>query len=228
MKKRNYPYFINSAVLLILFILFTLVVIFIDVKPIGPKGTLVGLATINEWIHHLIGVNLWLYNFTDWASITALAIALGFAILGLVQLVKRKSIFRVDNSILALGGFYLLVIAVYAFFEFNVVNYRPILIDGFLEASYPSSTTMLVLCIMPTAIMQYNRLIQDTRAKYAINLLCGIFTVLMVVGRLLSGVHWFTDIFGGVLLSAALVMLYLATNKFIESKIRNDEMHPSE
>lgn len=96
--------------------------------------------------------------------------------------------------------------------------YRPVLIDGVLEASYPSSTTMLVMCIMPTAMMQFHRLIQSNKIRKSINTLCGIFTVFMVVGRILSGVHWLTDIFGGILLSVALIMLYHSINQFIESK----------
>lgn len=137
---------------------------------------------------------------------------------GLVQLIKRKSLFRVDSSILVLGGFYVLVFLAYLFFEFFVVNYRPVLIEGVLEASYPSSTTMLMMCIMPTAIMQFHHLISSKGLRNIVNILCGIYASFMVIGRVLSGVHWFTDIVGGILLSATLVMLYYSTNQLVNSK----------
>ena len=162
--------------------------------------------------------NILPYNITDWLGLVAMIVALGFAVLGLVQLIKRKSLSRVDNSILVLGGFYLLVVAAYLFFEYNIVNYRPVLINSILEASYPSSTTMLVMCIMPTAMMQFHRLIQNKTVRIVVNILLGIFTILMIVGRMLSGVHWFTDILGGMLISSALVMLYHSVNVYIESK----------
>jgi undecaprenyl-diphosphatase len=218
MKKRNQINFIATGGLLILFVLYTISLMYIDVKPIGPENSLVAFATINGSVQRLFNVNMLLYNITDWLGLVAIIVALGFAVLGLVQLIKRKSLSRVDNSILVLGGFYLLVIAAYLFFEYNIVNYRPVLINSILEASYPSSTTMLVMCIMPTAMMQFHRLIQNKTVRIVINILLGIFTVLMIVGRMLSGVHWFTDILGGMLISSALVMLYHSVNVYIESK----------
>ena len=184
----------------------------VDVKPIGPNNSYVGLATINKKISELLRVNLFLYNITDWFGVVAVLVALGFAILGLVQLVKRKSLKKIDKSILILGGFYLLVILVYVFFEINVINRRPVLIENTLETSYPSSTTMLILCIIPTAIMQFNRLIKEKRVRITVNTISVVFTVIAIVGRLLSGVHWFTDVLGGVLLGSALVMLYYSIN----------------
>ena len=151
-----------------------------------------------------------LYNITDWAGVAAILVVLGFAILGLVQWTKRKSILCVDASILILGAFYIVVFSGYAFFEFVVINHRPVLINGVLEASYPSSTTMLALCVMPTAMMQFNRLISNSIIKNSVNILCTIFTAFMVVGRLISGVHWFTDILGGLIFSAAVILIYCA------------------
>ena len=193
MKTRNTKNFIISSGLMIMFILFTLMVKFIEVKPIGPQNSSVGLATLNGWVHNLFGVNMTLYNITDWASVLTLPSMLGFAILGLYQLIKRRILFKVDSSILVLGGFYIIVLAWYLFFEYCIVNYRPVLINGFLEASYPSSTTMLVMCVMPTAMMQFSRLIRNNKAKKITNVFCGIFTGLMVMGRVLSGVHWGTS-----------------------------------
>ncbi len=221
MKTKNIKNFIVSSGLMITFILFTLIVKFIEVKPIGPQESSVGFATLNGWIHNLFGINMILYNITDWASVLTLPIMLGFATLGLCQLIKRKKLFKVDNSILVLGGFYIIVFAFYLFFEYFIVNYRPVLIDGFLEASYPSSTTMLVMCVIPTAMIQFNRLIKNNKAKNIVNIFCGVFTGLMVMGRLVSGVHWLTDILGGALLSTALVMLYFSVNKLIDSKKSN-------
>jgi len=135
---------------------------------------------------------------------------MGFGILGLCEWIKRKNLFKVEYSILTLGGFYIIVMAVYIFFEMFVVNYRPILINGNLEASYPSSTTMLVMCVMPTAIMQFNSRIKSNIVKKCVNILIIAFIAFMVIARLLSGVHWFSDIIGGALLSAGLVLLYHA------------------
>lgn len=218
MKKRSYTYFALSAGVLILFILYTAAVMLIDVKPIGPLNSAVGFSAINSRLHDLFGVNMWLYDITDLLSLAAALPIIGFTALGLIQLIKRKGILRVDSSLLVLGGFYLLVLSAYLFFELYVVNYRPVLINGLLEGSYPSSTTMLVMCVMPTAMMQLSRLLKNKAVRRCVNILCGIFTVVMVIGRLLSGVHWFTDIVGGALLSAALVLLCFSVNRLIDSK----------
>ena len=217
-KKKIQNNFGITAGLLVLSILYTLAIMFIDVRPIGPQGSVVGFAGVNQYFHTLLGTNMWLYNITDWLSIPILFIMLGFAVVGLVQLIKRKSLLCVDSSILILGGFYILVFFVYIFFEFFVVNFRPVLIQGILEASYPSSTTMLMMCIMPTAIMQFQRLILVKRLRNIINAFCGIYASFMVIGRILSGVHWITDIAGGILFSATFVMLYYSINQWVNSK----------
>lgn len=160
------------------------------------------------FFHELTGVHMSLYVITDWLGLVPVGVGLGFAILGLIQWIKRKHILKVDYSILVLGGFYIAVMAAYVLFEELVINYRPILINGFLEASYPSSTTLLVLCVMPTAVMQLNTRIENGMLRKFAAGVISAFMVFMVAGRLVSGVHWFSDIVGGVLLSAGLVKLY--------------------
>ena len=218
MKRKAISQFVLGGILLILFVLFTWSLTFIDVQPIGPDGSSVAYASINHAVHNLFGVNLTLYNITDWAGVVAIFIALGFAIFGLIQWIKRKSICKVDSSILILGVFYILVFGAYVFFEFYVINRRPVLINGILEASYPSSTTMLAMCVLPTAMMQFHRLIKNTKARNTTNFLCGMFTAFMVIGRLVCGVHWFTDILGGLIFSVAMILLYCATNNYIRAK----------
>lgn len=215
MKKRNKKNFGIAIGLLVTFVVWTIAISYLDVQAIGPKGSSVGFATLNGFFHNLTGVHMQIYTITDWLGLVPLCFVLGFALLGLIQLVKRRSLFKVDYSILVLGGFYIIVMAAYVFFEIFVINYRPVLIEGCLEASYPSSTTMLVMCVMPTAIMQLNERIGNKRIRKMIACILSIFTVFMVVGRLLSGVHWMTDIIGGALLSAGLVMLYVSVSSQI-------------
>lgn len=219
-KKKIQNNFGVTAGLLVVSILYTVAVMFIDVRPIGPQGSVVGFAEVNQYFHTRLGTNMLLYNITDWLSIPILFIMLGFAMTGLVQLIKRKSLLRVDSSILLLGGFYVLVFLVYIFFERFVVNFRPVLIQGILEPSYPSSTTMLMMCIVPTAIMQFQRLILVKRLRNIVNAFLGIYAGFMVIGRILSGVHWITDIVGGMLFSATFVMLYYSINQWVNSKAR--------
>lgn len=205
--KKNY---LSAICFLVVFVLWTIAVCVIDVQPIGPSNTSVGLASINSFFHKLTGENLVLYDITDILGIVPFIIVFGFMILGLIQLIRRKSLLKVDRSILILGGFYIIVFIFYILFEKAVINYRPLLIEGKLEASYPSSTTMLVLCVIPTAIIQFNRRIKNIRTKKIIAYVLAAFTAFMLVGRLISGVHWLTDIIGGILLSEGLVSLYRA------------------
>ena len=213
MKKVKKKKFHIALFMLVVFVLWTIAVRFIDVRAIGPQESTVGFATINQLVHNLTGVNMSLYTITDWLGIVPFCFVIGFGALGLVQLIKRKNLLMVDYSILVLGGFYIVTMAVYVFFEMFIINYRPILIKGILEASYPSSTTMLVMCVMPTAIMQFNASIKNNVLKRCVATAITAFIVFMVIGRVVSGVHWFTDIVGGALLSAGLVMMYRSINE---------------
>ena len=198
---------------LVAFTLWTVLVGTIDVQPIGPENSTVGLATVNGFFHDLTGVHMILYTMTDWLGLVPVAVGFGFGVLGLCQWIKRKKLWRVDGSILILGGFYVVVMAVYFLFETVVINYRPVLIQGFLEASYPSSTTLLVMCVMPTAAMQLRSRIQAGWLRRWIQAGIWFFVTFMVIGRLISGVHWLSDIIGGALLSGGLVTLYGAAAK---------------
>ena len=213
MKKRSHKLFITAFSLLAAFILWTTLICLVDVQPIGPLESSVGFATFNRFVHNLTGIHMLLYTITDWLGLVPILVGLLFSIYGLTQGIKGHSIQRVDRNILLLGIFYAVVIAAYVFFEKHVINYRPVLIDGVLEASYPSSTTLLVLCVMPTAVSQLRNRIKAKNLQRFISAAVTVFTLFMVVGRLVSGVHWFTDIVGGVLLSAGLVTLYYAVSK---------------
>ena len=208
MKKNHHSCLYIAASMLAAFLLWTIAICVIDVSAIGPEGSTIGFATINALVHKITGVHMPLYHITDWLGLVPILVAMGFMLLGLVQWIQRKRLSMVDYSLFVLGGFYIAVIAVYALFETITINYRPVLIDGNLERSYPSSTTLLVMCVMPTALMQFNSRIKNTLLKKCVSLFITVFIIFMVLGRLISGVHWFTDIIGGALLSAGLVMMY--------------------
>lgn len=216
MNRKSKIGFISAISLLAAFALWTLLVRYVDVRMIGPQESWVGLATINAEFHNLTGVHIVLYNITDWLGLVPVAVCLCFAAVGLFQWISRKSIAKVDASILILGGFYILTITAYLFFEYVVVNYRPVLINNYLEASYPSSTTLLVLCVMTTSIMQLHTRIHSTVFRRCVEIVQCAFICFMVIGRLVSGVHWFTDIIGGILLSGGLVAIYYGCVKLTE------------
>jgi undecaprenyl-diphosphatase len=210
MEKGSKKSLCTATCIVVAFVFWTAAIRSIDVQAIGPEGSTVGFATINQFVHNLTGVDMCLYTVTDWLGLVPLGFVMGFALLGLVQWIMRKHLLKVDYSILVLGGFYIIVMATYVLFEMLVINYRPVLINGHLEISYPSSTTMLVMCVMPTAIMQFDTRIKNDVLRRCVTSAITAFIVFMVIGRLISGVHWFTDIIGGALLSAGLVLMYRA------------------
>ena len=198
------------------FVIWTMLIQTVDVQPVGQNGTNIGFAVLNQWLHKLTGVNMTLYTVTDWLGLVPIAVCMGFGVIGLVQLVRRKNLFKVDSDILLLGIYYILVIAGYLIFEMIPINYRPIPIEGRIEASYPSSTTLLVVSVMLTLAFQVYRRVKNNALKYAIFACTAGFTLFMVVGRTISGVHWLTDIIGALLLSAGLYLLYHGTVRLTE------------
>ena len=195
MRKKT-GNFIITGIWVVLFIAFTVLVQVLDVHSIGPQSSNVGFATVNSLVHEFLGVHdLW-YTITEWLGFIPLSTAAVFAVIGLLQLIQRRSLFKVDASIIVLGIYYAIVIGVYVLFEFYIVNYRPILIDGYLEASYPSSHTML----------ECGMLVKDRMVNIIVRVISLIIMAVIVIGRLISGAHWFTDIIGGLLISGALIM----------------------
>ena len=202
---------IIAITLLLCFVFWTLLILTIDVKPVGVNNTSLGFATLNTWFHRLVGIHMSLYMITDWLSLIPLSVCSLFAGIGLGQLIKRKRLKKVDKDIILLGIYYLLVIICFVSFEFMPINYRPILIEGVMEVSYPSSTTLLVLSVMPTLIFQAKRRLTNGTFRNLVCIFAYFYSAFMVIGRLFSGVHWFTDIIGGILLSAGLFLMYVAT-----------------
>lgn len=207
MEKNGKRIWLTGSMLLIGFVIWTVLIQTVDVQPIGQNGTLVGFATFNSWFHKLTNVHMTIYNVTDWLGLVPIIICMIFAGVGFSQFVKRS---KVDYDIIVLGIYYIIVIFNYLIFEMIPINYRPILIEGIMETSYPSSTTLLVLSVMPTLVFQVNRRVKNVAAKKIICMLTIIFSAFMVIGRLVSGVHWFTDIIGSVMLSSGLFCIYKA------------------
>lgn len=211
--SKNRTLFAIGAILLVFFAVFVWAVQNVNVAPIGPDGSEVGFAGINGKVRDLIGVNQSWYEITELLGYGVLLVAAGFGLLALFQAIKRKSL-KIDGDLWGLLLFYVVVGGIYLFFEKYVVNYRPIITEDGLEASFPSSHTLLSLCIMGSASLQFSRRIKKFRTPVLIISL--LVMVIIVVGRLLSGVHWFTDILGSVLLSAGLVTIYAAVQRKLQ------------
>lgn len=216
MNKKSKKNFMIAGGLLFVFILFTVAVMKVDVAAIGPKDSLVGLSKINDFMFKKLGTHPIWDMITEVLLVTAFLIVLLFGVIGIKQLIERKSLWKVEHGILLLAVFYVFLAAFYELFEVVVVNYRPILEDGELAASFPSSHTMLICSIVGSAMVLFDRMLTNKVVRNAVEIIGGIILILAVIGRLLAGVHWFTDILGGVLLSAALVMFYDASVVYMD------------
>ena len=219
MKQYKKGFFIGISSLAI-FTVWTLLLQCIDVQTAGVNGSAIGFAAANVRFHQLTGVHTSLYVVTDWLGLLPLLICLLFGGVGFVQLIRRRHFLAVDKDILLLGIYYIVIIFAYLFFEMVPINYRPILIDGVMEASYPSSTTLLVLGVMPTVIFQIHRRAKRKSLQIIVDVLTAAFSLFMVIGRLIAGVHWWTDIVGAVWLSTGLFLLYLSAVGSADAKKR--------
>ena len=203
---------VAAVICLVLFLLLIAAVKTVDVAPIGPEETSIGLSGINGAIHEATGVSKLLYKLTIYLGYLSILAGLCFALFGLIQLIQRKSLLKVDREILVLGCLLVVLALLYVLFEFVVIDFRPVVMPGEAhpEASFPSSHTMLTFVILGSIMMIIGRYVKNRSLRTLIQVICGLLILVMVFGRLLSGVHWFTDILGGVLISGALLFLFAA------------------
>lgn len=202
--------FANTYIFGFLFVVFSLWIRLFDVQAVGPEGSRIGFAGLNLAVHEFFGMHLFWYKLTQSLGYVAILFAAAFALLGFIQLIKRKSLLKVDKNLLILGLVYILLVLLYVLFEKVPFNYRPVILDPAegLEPSYPSTHTLLILTVFGTAIQLAGSYIKNPKLLLSAKILALVIMGLTIVGRLVCGVHWFTDIVGGVLLSLFLISLY--------------------
>ena len=218
---RKVNYLLGSAIsVLLLFVLWTVLVLTVDRAPIGPSESIVGLAAFNRTVYDLLCPHTGWHLLSEVLGLLPLATAGGFALLGAWQLIRRRSLRAVDPHLYLLAALYLAVAACYLGFELWIINYRPVLTDGLLEASYPSSHTMLAICILGSAAVRFTARADKLILRRIAAGAAVLTAVLIVVGRLLSGVHWPSDIIGGILLGVALTLFDCAADRAIDNARR--------
>ncbi|MCR4789545.1 MAG: phosphatase PAP2 family protein [Treponemataceae bacterium] len=213
--SKLYNCWLFTGFLWFLFIAFTLCTKFVDLGAIGPESSTVGFSHMNRHAQISFGQHEIWDKISDIPLLISLLMALFFGILGLIEFIKRKSLKKVDVNILSTGILYLAIIAFYVFFEFINVNYRPVLIEGKLEASYPSSHILIVSTITWNALVNLSYYSQKKCIYVPCALLGGILIGITFAGRMFSGMHWLSDALAGIILSLALV----STCKTITRKI---------
>lgn len=192
----------------------TVSLLFIDKKAVGPNGSEVGFSGLNTAVAGSITPNKTWDKITDVLIAGILVAGAAFAVMGLVQWIKRKSFKKIDWNIKMLGVVYVVLALIYVLFEKAlVVNYRPILVNEALEASFPSTHTLIAVTVALTVVMILKDYIKNTKVRVA--LACGLVLLALVTaaGRILAGMHWTTDVLGGLLYGATLVSLYTNLRK---------------
>ena len=221
--KDSKKYLISSIILVTIAVVFTMLVKCVDVGAIGPDGSKVGFQAINDFLKNLFPFNSTMYKITKYAGFIPIILGVFYAFTALMQLIKTKSIKKVDKRLIALGVFYVVVLAVYVLFEKVVINYRPVIIDvkEGLEASYPSSHTVLALCFCASSLMISKYYFKDKTIRKIVDIITWLLMVFIVLGRIIAGCHWIRDIFGGIIISLALLnILYMVLIKLDEKKAK--------
>lgn len=231
MKKTNY---LLSLILLVIVIAYTILVAKVDVKPVGPVNPAtgvtseVGFSTINSAIAKKLEYNSTFYKISKYAGYLAFAFIAFYGVIGLAQLIKKKNLKDINKVLYALAVFYVCVAIVYALFEVLTINYRPVVMENELEASYPSSHTMLAICVCGSSLIVSHYLVKKEGFKILLNIAAVIMMILIVVTRTLSGVHWFTDIVGAIIISVFMLQTFASSIKSLNAKEKGEREEEKE
>ncbi len=206
------------------FLIFTLQVKNVDVRAVGAAGSVVGYASINEFFYNLLGLNKFFYVVSELIGYVAILVMAFFALLGVLSLVKYKSLKKVDYKLYVLAGGYAVMLAFYILFEKLAINMRPYVLDAEegLEASYPSSHTFLAIFVFTTAAILFPAFIKKRKYAKIASIVSIACMILGVLTRFLSGAHWFTDIVGSMLLGAALVSLFSSVLCILSARFKKN------
>ena len=189
-----------------------------DVEAIGPKNTEVGLAFLNEWFRNLFhygeeGYFKFWYVFTQILGYVSYAVCAFWSVLYWREVIKTKGWngVGVDKNLMATWWLYLLTMIICLVFSRVAINYRPLVMPGKtkLAVSFPSIHVILFIIAWGSTIFHVADIFSE-RKKLVIVLhsICTFFMVLGIIGRMISGVNWFTDILGGIGFGLTLLLIY--------------------
>ena len=213
---KKYGYFIASAVLLLIFIVFTILVKTVDVQYYF-NNTYVGFYSINSKFGEFVT------NFGKYESMSKMSdiiLYLSFAyilvlfIFALIELIKNKSFKKLNmNYYLVLGG-YVLTVIFYFVFEVVKVNYSPISPIDNLKPSYPSSHVLLGCMFYLLNTFTAMKLLKPEKEwiKPLVFAATGVICLLLIFTRALSSKHWLTDIIASIILVSSLYTLFIGVH----------------
>ena len=207
MRKKSLIQFV--AVTLIA-VVFTVLVKIVDVGFVSSTGSLVGFSSVNIPFSQKFGFNPIFYKVSEVLGYLVFLVIAVFAFIGFYQLIKRKSLMKVDKDLYALAITYVFTFALYIFFDkVLVINLRPIIMAGesIAEPSFPSSHTLLAVSVLGTAISECGKIRKES-LRVSLVIVLAILMGATVLSRLFSGVHWVTDIIAGILWGEVMMTLY--------------------
>lgn len=207
--KKNLIWWILAATMLVAFSVWTVLIKTVDVRAVGADGVVVGLAGLNDWWWGLCGTKAVAKLLSDLVGYLVLVLLVGLAVWQVVVAIRGRSL-RLARHWWVLDGVIVALLVCYLVFELVVVNGRPLLVDGALKASYPSTHTLLFAVVLPLVAATVWREINNRPLRFTVAAVCGVLLVAGVILRAIAGVHWLSDIIGGLFLAATLVFTYLA------------------
>ncbi len=208
--------YLTPIILAIIFIIFTILVKTVDVHYIYKVGYL-GFYTANMNVfNHVLefGRTGVLDKVTDVGLYLSIAIVLAFAVVGLVQLIKRKSFKKVDPIIYVLLATYVISVAFYLIFEIAKINYSPFSTPDELKASYPSSHILAFSVFLTTGVIALFHYFKANKILIIVTyILTGLLCLVFALSRLYSGEHYLSDVIGSLLLSGIIISLFVSLKR---------------